>query len=384
MGQFVQYFLIVGSVIMLALGMLVLSQLKSLFKPVKLEWLRVNLVVLLASVCFALAFMAITSEIYVAAARKGVFLAIVLHLSKSLLAVLFVFNITWAVQSVPAIKRLSFVKHHSLLLLTIIASAIIIFSAINFVEHGYRFENLKTVITFGFFNACAGGLIYTALKYGEMEGKRKLDEKELELVKLNELKTKAELEALHSKINPHFLYNALNSIADLSITDGKKARHMSISLADLFRYSINYSNSNYATVKDELAMVSTYLDIEKIRFEDRLNYEIHAGEESAHFLVPRFILQPVVENAVKHALKVTGDETIIRVTAAMNGDQLVLRVCDSGPAFPVMVNPGYGLKSVFDKLELLFPGRFEVKMLNEPEKCFEIIITKPSKDEPAF
>ena len=64
----------------------------------------------------------------------------------------------------------------------------------------------------------------------------------------------------------------LNSIADLSITDGKKARKMTVALADLFRYSINYSNNNYSTVKDEVEMAEVYLQIEKIRFEDQLNY----------------------------------------------------------------------------------------------------------------
>ena len=80
------------------------------------------------------------------------------------------------------------------------------------------------------------------------------------------------MDALHSKVNPHFLYNALNSIADLSITDGKKARKMTIALADLFRYSINYSNNNYSTIKEEVEMAEVYLQIEKIRFEDKLNY----------------------------------------------------------------------------------------------------------------
>src|SRR4029079_17675148 len=127
--------------------------------------------------------------------------------------------------------------------------------------------------------------------YVNIERKRKLSEKELELSKLQALKTKAELDALHSKINPHFLYNALNSIADLSVTDGKKARKMTIALADLFRYSINYSNNNFSSVKDEVEMANVYLQIEKIRFEDKLNYTLKIGEGLEHYLVPRFVLQ---------------------------------------------------------------------------------------------
>jgi sensor histidine kinase YesM len=128
-------------------------------------------------------------------------------------------------------------------------------------------ETMKAYIKFSYVSAiyigATTGLIYSVLSYLDIERQRKFDEKELELSRLRELKTQAELDALHSKINPHFLYNALNSIADLSVTDGKKARKMTIALADLFRYSINYSDNNYSTVKEELGMAEVYLQIEK-------------------------------------------------------------------------------------------------------------------------
>src|SRR5437762_11783942 len=149
------------------------------------------------------------------------------------------------------------------------------------------------------------------MSYVDLDRKRKLNEKDLEVSKLQALKNKAELDALHSKINPHFLYNALNSIADLSITDGKKAREMTVALADLFRYSINYSNHNYSTTKEELEMTEAYLEIEKIRFEDQLIYFISSSNDVNHYLVPRFMLQPIVENAIKHGLNVTGNMTEI-------------------------------------------------------------------------
>src|SRR4029077_10430582 len=131
---------------------------------------------------------------------------------------------------------------------------------------------MKYVLSNSIYIAAATGLVYGVISYLDIERKRKINEKELELSRLRELKTKAELDVLHSKINPHFLYNALNSIADLSITDGKKARKMTIALADLFRYSINYSNHNYTTIKDEVEMAEVYMQIEKVRFEDQLTY----------------------------------------------------------------------------------------------------------------
>ena len=93
---------------------------------------------------------------------------------------------------------------------------------------------------------------------------------------------------------------------------------MTVALADLFRYSINYSNNNYSTVKEEVEMAEVYLQIEKIRFEDQLNYQINVDEELNHYLVPRFILQPLVENAVKHGLKATGQMTEIILEVKKN------------------------------------------------------------------
>jgi sensor histidine kinase YesM len=187
---------------------------------------------------------------------------------------------------------------------------------------------------------------------------------------------------LHSKINPHFLYNALNSIADLAITDGKKARKMTVALADLFRYSINYSDHNYSTLKEEVEMAEVYLQIEKIRFEDQLNYSISVAEELNHFLVPRFVLQPIVENAVKHGLKATGKMTEINIEAKNEDKGLQLIVRDNGPAFPDELNPGYGVKSMYDKLDLLFPGAYEVYFTNRPRKQVSIHIHKLMKNEP--
>ncbi len=204
----------------------------------------------------------------------------------------------------------------------------------------------------------------------------------MEVSRLRELKTKAELEALHSKINPHFLYNALNSIADLSITDGKKARKMTIALADLFRFSINYSENNYSSVKEEVEMAEGYLQIEKIRFEDKLNYSIDVEDELNYYLVPRFILQPIVENAVKHGLKATGQMTQIILEIKKKEDGLVMVIADTGPAFPNEVNPGYGVKSVFDKLDLLFPDAYELHFTNEPRKQVSVFIKKLMKNEP--
>jgi LytS/YehU family sensor histidine kinase len=263
----------------------------------------------------------------------------------------------------------------------------VLFLALNLPVGFWLFSKLPNYMRYlavsSIYIAGATALIYGVTYYMDIERKRKLDAKELELSRLRELKTKAELDALHSKINPHFLYNALNSIADLSITDGKKARGMTIALADLFRYSINYSNNNFSAVADEVEMANVYLQIEKIRFEDKLNYSLKVGEGLDHYLLPRFVLQPLVENAVKHGLKATGQITEIVLEVKRTTMGMVISIKDTGPAFPEQLTPGYGVKSVYDKLDLLFPGNYEIHFTNMPVKQVSIFIHKLVKDESA-
>ena len=309
---------------------------------------------------------------------------IVVQLISATLCTVIIFNVVSALAENKRLKKLSFVKHKLLILVALVLMTMAVNSTLAYFLYGADKQNIKFSTILSIYMGCATGVVYTIISYIELERKRKIDEKELELSRLRELKTKAELDALHSKINPHFLYNALNSIADLSVTDGKKARKMTIALSDLFRYSINYSNNNYTTVKDEVEMASVYLQIEKIRFEDQLNYSLKVEEDLNHYLVPRFVLQPLVENAVKHGLKATGQMTEIKLEAKKNGTGLVITIEDNGPAFPHELNPGYGVKSVYDKLDLLFPGNYEIHFSNNPVKRVSLFIHKLMKDESAI
>lgn len=202
----------------------------------------------------------------------------------------------------------------------------------------------------------------------------KIKEKELEKLNLKNQLIQAQLDALHAKINPHFLYNSLNSIAGLALTDGNKTRKMAISLSKFFRYSINRESSNFSTLKEELEIAETYLEIEKIRFEELLNFKIITKENLEKLEVPRFILQPLVENAVKHGLKGNNNVLLIEVNVSHENNKLSLSVQDNGLPFPDDIQPGYGLNSVYEKLDLLFPEKYEVIISNSPVKQIKIII----------
>ncbi len=191
---------------------------------------------------------------------------------------------------------------------------------------------------------------------------------EVMLANLRELKTKAELNALHSKINPHFLYNSLNSIAGLAQTDANKTEHMALSLSKLFRYSINKDQSDWSTLEEEMEMVKIYLDIEKMRFDDRLEYSINLPTEIKDIRIPRFLIQPLAENAIKHGISKLVGKAEIKVAVKKVEDHFEISVHDNGPVFPDELDTGFGLQSIYDKLEILYPDRFELHFINSPEK----------------
>jgi two-component system LytT family sensor kinase len=201
-----------------------------------------------------------------------------------------------------------------------------------------------------------------------------LKAKEMEVIKLNQSKTQAELQALQSKINPHFLYNALNSIVSLIHEDPDRAEEMTLKLSKLFRYSINSQKENFCTLKEEIEILNTYLDIEKVRFGNRINFTIEMPPELEHKMVPRFLLQPMVENALKHGLKDVRDNGEIKVVLARNEQQLDFFIYDNGVSFPAELEAGYGMQSTFDKLQLLYKDNYDLQINNSPKKHIKISI----------
>jgi two-component system, LytTR family, sensor kinase len=201
-----------------------------------------------------------------------------------------------------------------------------------------------------------------------------VNQKDLEIARIRELKNQAELHALHSRINPHFLYNSLNSIAGLAHTDPDKTEKMAVSLSDLFRYSINREDKTYATVGEELNMVSKYLEVEKVRFGSRLDYRIDADEHLLDKEIPKFLLQPLVENAIKHGLtKITG-QGVLRVEIKQAGKDLVIRVFDNGTDFPEEPVGGYGLQNLHDKLQILFGDDAIINWQNGKNKHIQVTL----------
>jgi sensor histidine kinase YesM len=201
-----------------------------------------------------------------------------------------------------------------------------------------------------------------------------LKEKELEIARLSELKTRSDLNALQSKINPHFLYNSLNSIAELCQDNPQKAESMALSLSKLFRYSINKEENDFNQLKNEIEIVSLYLNIEKERFGNKLEYEFNYSSTIENILIPKFILQPLIENAIKHGIAKNPNGGLIKLMIAKKDNELRIVVYDNGPDFLVDLNSGYGLKSIYDKLDIFYPNRYTIEMHNGVEKNITLIL----------
>jgi sensor histidine kinase YesM len=199
-------------------------------------------------------------------------------------------------------------------------------------------------------------------------------QKDLELTKLKEQKARAEVESLHARINPHFLYNSLNSIAGLAHSNPDKTEQMALSLSDLFRYSINRKGEHMSPISDEVKMVQSYLEIEQIRFGDRLSFTIDVDPELEARFIPKYIMQPLVENAIKHGIsRIEGKgEIVLGVHEADGG--IIISVEDNGPAFPEGLVSGYGLQSLYDLLKLSYGENAEVDWQNEPKKMIWVLI----------
>jgi sensor histidine kinase YesM len=203
-----------------------------------------------------------------------------------------------------------------------------------------------------------------------------LAEKEVNEQRLLRLKTKAELEALRAKINPHFLFNALNSIASLIPVDPQRAEEIVQRLSHLFRYTLDASNRETVQLSDELSLIREYLEIEKVRLGERLSYEIIADSELANLPLPGLLLQPLVENSVKHGFASSKDGGQITIRCHRENDKCRIEIFDTGKGFEqAQRGEGFGLSSVRERLALRYGKDFDFQLTHQ--NGVQIVIRLP-------
>jgi LytS/YehU family sensor histidine kinase len=195
--------------------------------------------------------------------------------------------------------------------------------------------------------------------------RRQLDEarialrtKERDEAEARRIAAEAQLASIESRVEPHFLFNTLNSIASLAHADPAGAERMTGQLAALLRSALDSTAMPLVRLDDELRVVRAYLDIERVRFGERLRYTVEVENGAGGLLVPRMALQTLVENSVKYAVSPRREGASIRVRAAAAGARLRVEVEDDGQGFNGAARPaGHGLDLLESRLRLLFGDR---------------------------
>ena len=168
----------------------------------------------------------------------------------------------------------------------------------------------------------------------------------------------SQLQSLRAQVQPHFLFNALNTISAFTETDPATARDLMQKLGDLLRASLTYGSHPFVTLGEELTFLDDYLQIESARFEGRISITVTAPDDLLDTMVPSFLLQPLVENAIRHGVAPRASGGQVRVVAARNGTVLFLQVHDNGVGLPagwrMEQGSGVGLRNVTSRLEHLY------------------------------
>jgi len=209
----------------------------------------------------------------------------------------------------------------------------------------------------------AGVLVYllaAALHYLLLafELSRRAESRALEL---RAVAREAELEAFRTQIDPHFIFNCLNSISSLCGTDPDAARLAAIRLGEFLRASLKLAANKTIPLAEEQRLAAAYLDVERVRFGDRLTYEDRLSPECLGERVPALVLQPLLENALKHGIAHLVEGGTVRIGAEMDGGSMRLEVtnpCD--PDRPRATGTGIGLANVRNRLRLLYDGRASI------------------------
>jgi two-component system, LytTR family, sensor kinase len=164
----------------------------------------------------------------------------------------------------------------------------------------------------------------------------------------------AELIALKSQINPHFIFNSLNNIRSLVIENPEKSRDMITHLSDLLRYSIQFNNKEKVSLEQELEVVQNYLNLESIQFEDRLRYNLEIKPETLELQIPPMAVQLLVENAIKHGIANLPKGGEVKIKSYLEDRTLVVEVLNTGQINQEKKGTGIGLKNASDRLKLIF------------------------------
>jgi signal transduction histidine kinase len=237
----------------------------------------------------------------------------------------------------------------------------------------------------GRWSAVLDGLAFVALIGLAHAGvfHRRYREREAQAALLESRLNQARLRALQAQLQPHFLFNTLNGIATLLRRDPATAEEMLLSLSELLRISLSSSHRQEIPLREELDFLDRYLAIQRMRFGDRVGVIEEIEPAALDCLVPALLLQPLVENAIRHGLEPSGQPGKLRIAAVRDGEWLKLTVEDNGVGLTLgdQSRAGIGLANVRERLAALHDGAHEFSIANRPEGGVVVNIRLPARTE---
>jgi LytS/YehU family sensor histidine kinase len=250
--------------------------------------------------------------------------------------------------------------------------------------HGSPVEALQ--ISFrGVFQSAYLGYWIVILIYTSSDYHKHVKERELRGTELERLVSESRLKTLRAQLHPHFLFNALNTISAHVERSPRAARQTLDNLGEILRLSLAHSNDQEVPLAQEIAFVEHYLKIQKARFEERLAAVVNADPDTLNALVPTFILQPLVENAIRHGMSPRLEKSCVQVLAWRENGDLRLRVQDDGAGLPRGWDPtqnvGIGMSNTRERLRHLYGDRRQTfEILSEPGKGVRVDLRIPFRE----
>ena len=226
--------------------------------------------------------------------------------------------------------------------------------------------------------------LYFVIKYYQL-----FQEEKEKVLRSEALAHEAQLRMLRYQLNPHFLFNTLNAISTLVLEKATgPANEMLIKLSKFLRYSLDHSPLDQVTLEHEIDASKLYLDIEKVRFGERMRINIDIAKEAHKALLPSMLLQPLIENSIKHAISKNQTGGAISITARVEQGKLILNVIDDGPGIngqrgrdPLSDSTGVGLSNIRNRLQEMYGVNHRIVFMNEQPRGCRVTVEIPYDTE---
>jgi two-component system LytT family sensor kinase len=245
---------------------------------------------------------------------------------------------------------------------------------------GNAYGSLNYALTVNFFGRFTWRLmmfVIIVIAANALEAQKRFREEQKRASDLKLELVNAQLTALKMQLQPHFLFNTLNSISELMHQNIKLADEMMVRLGDFLRLTLENTGKQSVTLAKELEFLQSYLRIEEIRFQDRLSVVLEIPEETKLALVPNLILQPIVENAIRHGITERSDPGKIEIVAKKYNSMLQIRISDNGQGLKDSQTPGVGISNTRNRLKQMYGDRYGLELANGKSRGVVVTLEVP-------